>query len=125
MREVGEQKKPESKASKMTGSKQDEDASRVKTETAPSAVSSNLSAGSTRIAEPTGNVAGVIVTVNNAVKFVVAKFQYRAVPSVGKVLSVKRNGEKVGQIKVTAPIKPPHATADILDGEIQRGDTVE
>lgn len=90
-----------------------------------SAVSSSLSSGSTRIAEPTGNVRGVVVTVNTKAKFVVVKYNYRAIPSIGKVLSVLRNGVKVGQIKVTKPVKPPHSTADIIDGDIQRGDIVE
>jgi hypothetical protein len=90
-----------------------------------SAVSSNLSSGSTRIAEPTGSVRGVVVSVNGKAKFVVVKYNYRAIPSVGKVLSVVRNGVKVGQIKVTKPVKPPHSTADIIDGDIQRGDIVE
>jgi hypothetical protein len=88
-------------------------------------VSSNLSQGTTRLAEPSGDIKGVVQTVNTKAKFVVLKFQYRAIPSIGKVLSVMRNGEKVGQIKVTKPVRPPHATADILDGDIQRGDVVQ
>jgi len=91
-----------------------------------SAVSSNLSPGSTRVlVEPTGSAKGVILRVNSTAKFVVIKFQYRAVPTVGKVLSVMRNGVKVGQIRMTKPIKAPHGTADIIEGDLQRGDTVE
>ena len=106
--------------------KKDEDAASPKKQSAPSAVSSSLSSGNTRIlTEPMGSAKGVILKVNTNAKFVVIKFQYRAVPTVGKVLSVMRNGEKVGQIKMTKPIRSPHGTADIIEGDVQRGDTVE
>lgn len=101
-----------------------DDVTRVK-QPASSGVSSSFSPGTTRVADPTGSAKGVILNVNQSAKFVVIKFQYRAIPSVGKVLSVMRNGEKVGQVRITKPIKPPHSTADILEGDVQRGDSVE
>ncbi len=123
---AGEQEKPESRASRAAGKEQDVGEDAARKEPGSGGVSANLSSGVTRVvAEPTGNAKGVVVTANSKAKFVVVKFQYRAVPAVGKVLSVMRNGEKVGQIKMTKPIKAPHGTADILEGDVQRGDTVE
>jgi len=108
---------------------EDEEAAADRTESRPasSTVTSSFATSSSpaRVSDPTGNAKGVILTVNTKGKFVVVKFNYRALPSVGKVLSVMRNGEKVGQIKITKPIRPPHATADILEGDVGRGDTIE
>jgi hypothetical protein len=130
-REPGESRnqepEPESKAASREEEKEPSEGDQIAAKPASqSPVSSNLSSGSTRIlSEPTGSAKGVVLKVNDKAKFVVIKFQYRAVPSVGKVLSVMRNGVKVGQIRMTKPIKSPHGTADIIEGDVQRGDTVE
>ncbi len=57
-------------------------------------------------------------------KFVVLDFPDENVPAVGTKLSVYRSETLVGNILVTNPVKPPFASADILSGNIQTGDTV-
>jgi hypothetical protein len=89
------------------------------------AVSSSFRPTETRIYEPQGNAKGVVVRTNAKAKFVVVKFQFKAFPAIGKVLSVLRNGEKVGQIRITKPVKPPHATGDVIEGDVRVGDSVE
>ena len=93
--------------------------------TSPSFVSSNLGTGSTRLTSPNVKIHGYVVSINQGAKFVVLKFEYGAIPAVGKTLDVLRNGEKVGQIRITKPVKPPHASADVLDGVLRRGDQVQ
>lgn len=56
--------------------------------------------------------------------FVILDFSESAVPSLGSDLAVYRGTEKVGAVHITKPIKPPLAAAEIIQGNLQRGDIV-
>ena len=63
-----------------------------------------------------------VTTVNTQFKFVVLDFSSRLMPPVGTELSVYRGSKRVGNVRVTDPVRARFATADILDGEVRVGD---
>ncbi len=67
---------------------------------------------------------GFISTVNVVEGFVVVNFSSSVMPRVGDELKVYRAGRPIGSVKITQPLRAPLATADILTGELQRGDAV-
>jgi hypothetical protein len=77
--------------------------------------------GETVIGSP---VAPTIDIINTQKKFVVVNFQKEKIPAVGTELGVFRGEVKVGAIRITLPIKAPMASADIVSGDLQRGDVV-
>lgn len=72
----------------------------------------------------TGSLRGEILSVNAKKKFVVVDFKRNSIPPVGSRFGVYRDGNFVGSISLTNPIKPPYASADIMTGEIQYGDII-
>jgi hypothetical protein len=63
--------------------------------------------------------------VDNQQQFVVLEFKNTdTIPGVGSTLSVYRANRMIGNIKITDPIQPPYASADILNGTIQLGDII-
>jgi len=58
-------------------------------------------------------------------KFVIVDFDHGKVPPLHSKLGVYRDQRLVGSIRITAPVKPPFASADILTGALQRGDVVQ
>ena len=78
-------------------------------------------------AEPKAKAAEVsakVVMVNKEMKFVVLEFSTSAVPTAGSQFSVYRGKERVATVKASEPMKPPLVTADVLDGEVRKGDEV-
>ena len=71
-----------------------------------------------------GETVAKVVMVNKEMKFVVLEFTNSAVPTAGSQLSLYRGKERVATLKATEPMKPPLITADILDGEVRKGDEV-
>jgi hypothetical protein len=67
---------------------------------------------------------GRVVSVNAVGRFVVLKFPTGRLPAVGQVLSVYREGLKVGELRVSGPQRDDHIVADIAAGEVRVGDTV-
>ncbi len=67
---------------------------------------------------------GFVSTVNVVENFAVVNFSSSVMPRAGDELKVYRAGRPVGSVKITEPLRPPLATADILTGELQRGDAV-
>ncbi|MBI5395052.1 MAG: hypothetical protein HZA91_07120 [Verrucomicrobia bacterium] len=57
-------------------------------------------------------------------RFVVIEFTTADIPSAGSQLTLYRGKERVAAVKVTDPVRPPHVTADILDGQPRVGDEV-
>lgn len=73
-------------------------------------------------AQPAAKI--VYVNTKPNFKFVVLEFSTTEIPSPGSQLTVYRGKERVGTVKLTEPMRPPHITADIIDGNPQRGDEV-
>jgi hypothetical protein len=79
--------------------------------------------GPTRVATATAP-SGRITTVDAKYRFVIIDFSAGTMPSLGAHLKVYRAGREVGTVRVTEPIRPPFASADIVAGEAGRGDVV-
>ena len=69
-------------------------------------------------------VLGTVVSVNPALRFLVMDFPVRKLPVLEQRLNVYRNGQKVGEVKVTGPGRDTTIAGDILVGEVQVGDEV-
>ena len=67
---------------------------------------------------------GHIVLLNQEKNFVVIDFERGMVPPVRSELGVYRNDIFVGSVRITDPVKPPMASADILTGVLRQGDVV-
>lgn len=71
---------------------------------------------------PARSIAGRVVTVNNAARFVVLNYPFGFLPSIDQRLNVYRLGQKVGQLKVSGPQQDTNTAADLITGEVQIGD---
>ena len=69
-------------------------------------------------------VLGTVVAVNPTLRFLVMDFPVRKLPVLEQRLNVYRNGQKVGEVKVTGPGRDTTIAGDILAGEAQVGDEV-
>jgi len=69
-------------------------------------------------------VLGTVVSVNPALRFLVMDFPVRKLPVLEQRLNVYRNGQKVGEVKVTGPGRDTTIAGDIMAGEVQVGDEV-
>jgi hypothetical protein len=69
-------------------------------------------------------VMGTVVSVNPTLRFLVMDFPVRKLPVLEQRLNVYRNGQKVGEVKVTGPGRDTTIAGDILVGEAQVGDEV-
>ncbi len=67
---------------------------------------------------------GRVSSVNANLGYVVLSFPLGQVPVVNKQLVVYRNGNKVGEVKITEMQRDDNTVADIVDGEAQVGDEV-
>ncbi|MBC8001023.1 MAG: hypothetical protein H7X97_00430 [Opitutaceae bacterium] len=74
------------------------------------------------IMTPARSIAGRVVTVNTAARFVVLTYSFGFLPPIDQRLNVYRLGRKVGELKVTGPQQDTNTAADLLSGEIQIGD---
>ncbi len=68
---------------------------------------------------------GRVVLLNTKKGFVVVDFHGSRVPPVQSELGVYRDGVFVGSLRITDPVKPPLASADVLTGTLRRGDVVQ
>jgi len=75
---------------------------------------------------PTARTSAKVVMVKSEpeYRFVVIEFTTTDIPSAGSQLTVYRGKERVGAVKVTDPVRPPHVTADIVDGKLRVGDEI-
>ena len=67
---------------------------------------------------------GKVASVNPNLRFVVIDFALNPVPRVDQRLSVYRQGQKVGELKISAQARNSIVAADITAGEAQVGDEV-
>jgi len=71
---------------------------------------------------PVSVVAGTLVSVDAKLRFVVADFGLNPLPAMDQRLSVYRQRQKVGELKVTGPVRESAIVADILTGDVRVGD---
>jgi len=68
--------------------------------------------------------AGKVVLVRGSGNFVIIQFPHGNIPAANSKVNVYREGVHVGTAKITPPINPPLASADVLTGTLQQGDEV-
>ena len=76
------------------------------------------------LATPLNEPSGKVASVNAGLRFIVIDFAYNPLPQVDQRLSVFRNGQKVGEVKISNQMRNNIVAADIVEGEAQVGDEV-
>ena len=73
---------------------------------------------------PDTGLVGKVASVNASLRFVVLNFPVGRMAAVEQALVVYRQGQKVGEVKVTGPQQDDNIIADITSGEAETGDEV-
>lgn len=73
---------------------------------------------------PSKALMGKVLQANQSARFVVLVFPVGQMPADEQVLSVYRDGRKVGEVKITGPQKDDKTVADVMSGEAEVGDQV-
>jgi hypothetical protein len=73
---------------------------------------------------PETGLQGKIVSVNASLRFVVLNFPVGRMAAVEQQMVVYRQGQKIGEIKVTGPQQDDNIIADVTTGEAEVGDEV-
>ena len=73
---------------------------------------------------PLDTVFGRVVSVNPQARFVVVDFSFNGLPAADQRLGVFRQGQRVGEVRVSIWAKGGRMAADLLDGEARVGDEV-
>jgi hypothetical protein len=109
-------------------SKPDPTASAAQSKTArtskPAAIGGGPKVGSKPEVTLDEAVRGTVVSVDPALRFLVMDFPVRKLPVLEQRLNVYRNGQKVGEVKVTGPGRDTTIAGDIMVGLVQVGDEV-
>ncbi len=63
-----------------------------------------------------------VLRVEERLRFVVLDYSLNPIPPFGTKLEVERDGQKVGELKVTGPASGVTTAADIVSGTLQPGD---
>ena len=74
---------------------------------------------------PGGQISGRVVMVSLEGRYVVATFPLGTMPVANTRLNVYRGGLKVGEIKITGPVRDVNVVADIVAGECRSGDEIK
>jgi hypothetical protein len=75
-------------------------------------------------ATPILEAAGKVASVNPELRFVVIDFALNPVPKVDQRMSVYRQGQKVGEVKISSQARNSIIAADITAGDAKIGDDV-
>jgi hypothetical protein len=67
---------------------------------------------------------GTVSLFNAQGRFVVLDFPLGKMPAAEQVLFVYRRGLKIGEVRVTGPERDHKTVADLISGEVQKGDEV-
>ena len=67
---------------------------------------------------------GKVAAVNLNLRFAVIEFSLSQLPPVGQRMSVYRQGQKVGAVKISGPARDRNIAADLTAGEAQVGDEI-
>jgi hypothetical protein len=70
------------------------------------------------------HLTGKVAKVNVPLRFVVVDFGMDLLPAVDQRLGVYRQGQKVGELKITGPAMQTNIVADLVTGEAAEGDEV-
>ena len=97
-------------------------ASKEGTKSKPSAARGKSS--KTVVMIPSDMAHGKVAFVNDVARFAVLHYVVGKLPANDQKLNVYRNGQKVGELKVSGPQKDNNTVADIMAGEIKAGDEV-
>jgi hypothetical protein len=73
---------------------------------------------------PVDVLKGRVASVNESLRFVVLDFLPGKMPKVDQRMNIYRQGQKVGEVKVTGPSRDTNIAADISSGEAKAGDEV-
>jgi hypothetical protein len=76
------------------------------------------------IVAPDATLAGKVVGVNTAGRFVVLNFPLGRLPVLDQRMNLYRGGLKVGEVKVTGPQDDDNIVADLVTGDSEIGDQV-
>jgi hypothetical protein len=76
------------------------------------------------VVTPDFRAVGHVAMVNAEARFVVISFPNGPVPQRERHLNVYRDGQKVGELKVTGPQRESDTVADIVSGDVQLHDEV-
>jgi hypothetical protein len=90
----------------------------------PAAVDVKKPVASTPRATPVNESAGKVASVNTNLRFVVIDFGLNALPQAEQRLNVYREGQKVGEVKVSSQARNNIVAADITAGEARVGDEI-
>ncbi len=71
---------------------------------------------------PLDVLTGRVVSANDSLRFVVLDFLPGRLPPLEKRLGIYRQGQKVGEVKITGPARENTIAADLLTGEAKPGD---
>jgi hypothetical protein len=73
---------------------------------------------------PSKALTGKVLQTNRNARFAVLVFPLGQMPANDQILSVYRDGLKVGEVKVTGPQRDDKTVADVMTGEAEVGDQV-
>jgi len=73
---------------------------------------------------PLNEFSGRVASVNQNLRFVVVEFPLSQLPPIDQRMSVYRQGQKVGEAKITGPARDHNIAADLVAGEANVGDEV-
>jgi hypothetical protein len=71
---------------------------------------------------PLPHSSGRVVAVNPDLRFVVVDFFPSPLPAPEQRMSIYRDGQKVGEIRISGPARESAIAADIMEGEAAVGD---
>lgn len=105
------------------GSPQSEPSSTKTAAKAPASASAKTDTSKVTIVPDTA-LQGKVVSINASLRFVVLNFPVGRMAAVDQLMIVYRQGQKVGEIKVTGPQQDDNIIADVTTGDAQVGDEV-
>jgi len=65
-----------------------------------------------------------VIRANPQLRFVVMDFPLRRTPALEQRLNVYRDGQKVGEVKVSGPARDTTIAGDVMVGEARVGDEI-
>jgi hypothetical protein len=69
-------------------------------------------------------VEGKVVLYSPTLRFVTMDFPLRRMPALEQRLSVYRDGQKMGEVRISGPIRDTTVAGDVMVGEARVGDEV-
>lgn len=93
-----------------------------RTRSRPASASNAISAESVNRLDE--RVQGKVIVANPSLRFVVMDFPLRRRPALEQRLNVYREGQKVGEVKVSGPAIDTTIAGDVMVGEARVGDEV-